>query len=307
VTAAEVLALAKARGVTILPDGDDLDLASDCEPDPDLLNAIASCKAEILAKLREERRRIVQWINANFSSSSPDVCRHCRRGPRLGDAFSIAVTIPASFTNRAGRRGRRLARPKPGAHWGSPDDWRGSPGARRVARRSRDVYPRRPALRSGPRAAGPSDRRRSGAYGDQTRGQPLALPSRLQFRGRKGRGDGRHEARPKMTRPIVHENAHDWKTHGIRNLPRPFEPLPTRRRTRRRGDQGSYRIGVRAFQDAGSGTTYGSLPFIKARDLPRDRHVRQQRQASSALSATIHTPSAASTRRANFARTAELS
>ena len=86
-TAAEVLALAKARGVTILPDGDDLDVVADREPDPDLLDAIAGCKAEILAKLRKERQLIVRWINANFSSSSPDICRHCSRGPRLGDAF----------------------------------------------------------------------------------------------------------------------------------------------------------------------------------------------------------------------------
>jgi hypothetical protein len=86
-TAAEVLALAKAHGVTILPDGDGLELAADREPDAELLDAIAECKAEILAKLREERRQIVQWINANFSSSSPDVCRHCGRGPKPGDAF----------------------------------------------------------------------------------------------------------------------------------------------------------------------------------------------------------------------------
>jgi hypothetical protein len=86
-TAAEALALAKVYGVTILPDGNDLDVIADCEPDPDLLDAIAGCKAEILAQLREERRRITQWINANFSSSSPDVCRHCSRGPGLGDVF----------------------------------------------------------------------------------------------------------------------------------------------------------------------------------------------------------------------------
>jgi hypothetical protein len=86
-TAVEALSLAKAHGVTILPDGGDLDIIADREPDPDLLDAIAGCKAAILAQLREERRQIVQWINANFSSSSPDVCRHCSRGPKVGDAF----------------------------------------------------------------------------------------------------------------------------------------------------------------------------------------------------------------------------
>jgi hypothetical protein len=87
VTAAEVLALAKARGVTILPDGDDLDVVADREPDPDLLDAIAGCKGEILAQLRKERLLIVRWINANFSSSAPDFCRHCGRGPKIGDAW----------------------------------------------------------------------------------------------------------------------------------------------------------------------------------------------------------------------------
>jgi hypothetical protein len=53
-TAAEALALAKAHGVTILPDGDDLEILADREPDRDLLDAIAVCKAAILAKLREE-------------------------------------------------------------------------------------------------------------------------------------------------------------------------------------------------------------------------------------------------------------
>jgi hypothetical protein len=86
-SAAEILALAKAHGVTIRPDGDDLDVVANREPDPDLLDAIAGCKAGILAKLREERLRIRRWINANFSASSPDICRHCRRGPRPGDAW----------------------------------------------------------------------------------------------------------------------------------------------------------------------------------------------------------------------------
>jgi hypothetical protein len=87
VTVGEALAFAKAHGVTIRSDGDDLELVADREPDPELLDAIADCKPQILAKLREERRRIVQWISANLSSSSPDVCRHCGRGPRPGDGF----------------------------------------------------------------------------------------------------------------------------------------------------------------------------------------------------------------------------
>jgi hypothetical protein len=86
-TVVEALALAKARGVTIRPDGDELEIIADRQPDPDLLAAIAGCKTGLLVSLREERCRIVQWINANFSSSSPDICRHCRRGPKVGDAW----------------------------------------------------------------------------------------------------------------------------------------------------------------------------------------------------------------------------
>jgi len=121
-TVDEAFELARSYGVEVrlnaAGDGLNLEIEADREPDPDLLDAIAGCKAEILAKFREERRRIVQWINANFSSSSPDVCRHCGRGPRPGDALSvsIAATIPASSTkNRAGRLGKRPGRPGPGA------------------------------------------------------------------------------------------------------------------------------------------------------------------------------------------------
>jgi hypothetical protein len=46
--------------------------------DPDPLDAIAD----------DERRRAVQWINANFASSSPDVCRYCGRGPQVGDLWT---------------------------------------------------------------------------------------------------------------------------------------------------------------------------------------------------------------------------
>jgi hypothetical protein len=86
-TVAEILALAKAQGVTIRPDGDDLDVVADRQPDPDLLATLAGFKAEILAKLGRERLLIVRWINANFSSSAPNLCRHCGWGPKVGNAW----------------------------------------------------------------------------------------------------------------------------------------------------------------------------------------------------------------------------
>ena len=90
-TGEEALELARRNGVKVHLDGDELVLEADAEPSPGLLTILGRGKWDIVHALRqreaEERRRIVQWINANFSSSSPDVCRHCGQGPRLGDAF----------------------------------------------------------------------------------------------------------------------------------------------------------------------------------------------------------------------------
>ena len=60
---------------------------ADRESDSDHLDAIVEDKAEISTKLSEEQRQIRRWINANFSASSPDLCRYCGCGPRIGDAW----------------------------------------------------------------------------------------------------------------------------------------------------------------------------------------------------------------------------
>jgi hypothetical protein len=91
VTGEEALELARRNGVKVHLDGDELVLEADAEPLPGLLTILGRGKSDIVHALRqreaEERRWIVQWINANFSSSSPDFCRHCRRGLKPGDAF----------------------------------------------------------------------------------------------------------------------------------------------------------------------------------------------------------------------------
>jgi hypothetical protein len=89
VTAAEVLALAKAHGVTILPDGDDLDVVADREPDPELLDAIAGCKAAILAKLRAERGRINHWIADQLIDWPSTSCLHCRKPIVPGHLWTV--------------------------------------------------------------------------------------------------------------------------------------------------------------------------------------------------------------------------
>jgi hypothetical protein len=78
-TAAEVLALAKARDVTIRLYGNDLDIVAELEPDPDLLDAIAGCKPQLLAALRAERGHINRWIAARIVNYPADRCLHCRK------------------------------------------------------------------------------------------------------------------------------------------------------------------------------------------------------------------------------------
>jgi hypothetical protein len=60
-------------------------MMAEAASDPDPLDAIADDEP---AKLRDERRRVVQWINTNFASSSPDICRYCGRGPQVGDLWT---------------------------------------------------------------------------------------------------------------------------------------------------------------------------------------------------------------------------
>ena len=95
VTGEEALELARRNGVKVQLDGDELVLEADAEPLPGLLTILGRGKWDIVHALRqreaEERRRIVQWINANFSSSSPDVCRHCGRGPRPATPSSAST------------------------------------------------------------------------------------------------------------------------------------------------------------------------------------------------------------------------
>jgi hypothetical protein len=77
-TAAEILAFAKSQGITILFNGDDLELVADRKPAPELLDAIAGCKAEILSILRTERRLINLWVANRIISWPRDRCLHCK-------------------------------------------------------------------------------------------------------------------------------------------------------------------------------------------------------------------------------------
>jgi hypothetical protein len=73
VTVDEALNLAHSHGVKVVLEGDSLQLEADAPPPPGLLAILGRGKWDIVAALRlreaEDRRRIVQWINDNFTSS----------------------------------------------------------------------------------------------------------------------------------------------------------------------------------------------------------------------------------------------
>jgi hypothetical protein len=89
----EALELARRHGVNVMLDGDSLHLEADAPPPNGLLAILGRGKWDIVAALRlreaEERRRIVQWVNDNLTSSPAGVCAHCGDGPRLEDPFVL--------------------------------------------------------------------------------------------------------------------------------------------------------------------------------------------------------------------------
>ncbi len=94
-TVEEALELARRHGVNVVLEGDSLHLEADAPPPNGLLAILGRDKWDIVAVLRqreaEERRRIVQWINDNFTPSPPGVCAHCGDGPRPVDPFVLLL------------------------------------------------------------------------------------------------------------------------------------------------------------------------------------------------------------------------
>ena len=76
-TVDDALKLARNCGVRVTLDGNDLALEADAPPPPRLVAILGRGKWDIVAALRlreaEERRRIVQWVNDHFTSSSAGV------------------------------------------------------------------------------------------------------------------------------------------------------------------------------------------------------------------------------------------
>ena len=92
-TVDDALKLARDCGVRVTLDGNDLALEADAPPPPRLVAIVGRGKWDIVAALRlreaEERRRIVQWVNDHFTSSSAGVCAHCGVGERAEDPFVL--------------------------------------------------------------------------------------------------------------------------------------------------------------------------------------------------------------------------
>jgi hypothetical protein len=93
VTGAEVLTLAKAHGVTIRLDGAELELVADRRPASGLLEAIANCKADIVALLHPDavRRRLEAEAEVLRAPRPPDVAdAHWAAALRGLEAFIAA-------------------------------------------------------------------------------------------------------------------------------------------------------------------------------------------------------------------------
>ena len=94
-TVTEALKLTRSQGVGVTLDGDDLVLKAEAAPSPRLLAILGRGKWDIVAALRlreaEERRRIVQWVADNFSSSPAGVCADCGDGRAIGRPLRPAI------------------------------------------------------------------------------------------------------------------------------------------------------------------------------------------------------------------------
>jgi hypothetical protein len=97
----EALELARRHGVRVALSDNSLSLEADMAPPADVVAALRSLKPAIVGELRlrqalerqrreeVERRDITRWINAHFTTSPPNICVHCRGGPRANDRFAI--------------------------------------------------------------------------------------------------------------------------------------------------------------------------------------------------------------------------
>ena len=110
-TVEEALELARRHGVNVVLEGDSLHLEADAPPPNGLLAILGRDKWDIVAVLRqreaEERRRIVQWINADFSIVAQRLAGHAARRLRLVTPGSVCSCARKAFA--PGPKAERVA------------------------------------------------------------------------------------------------------------------------------------------------------------------------------------------------------
>jgi hypothetical protein len=81
VTAEEILADAKARGVRVAltPTGDGLELLSAGDPPPDIVALLKGAKTEIISRLQMERGMANHWIADHLIDWPQEHCLGCRK------------------------------------------------------------------------------------------------------------------------------------------------------------------------------------------------------------------------------------
>jgi len=89
-SAARVVMEARASGIELGVDDDDLVLEASAPPPAAVIDMLRAHKPEIIDLLQAERRAVLRHIANHLRSSPPGRCAHCGGDGRPGDAF---VTI----------------------------------------------------------------------------------------------------------------------------------------------------------------------------------------------------------------------
>jgi hypothetical protein len=90
VTAAEILARAKADGVDVAltATGDGLELLSAGDPPRDIAALLKDAKIEVISRLQMERRMINHWVADTLIDWPQDSCLGCRNRVHVGQAWT---------------------------------------------------------------------------------------------------------------------------------------------------------------------------------------------------------------------------
>jgi hypothetical protein len=88
-SAAGVVMEARASGIQLGIEDDDLVLEASAPPPAAVIDRLRAHKPEIIELLQAERRALVQYIANHFQSSPPGRCIHCGGDGRADDPFVV--------------------------------------------------------------------------------------------------------------------------------------------------------------------------------------------------------------------------